>query len=272
MEKAELIIVDALEKIEQTIYDSPIPRLRTDDRLRMVNSDEISDMISDIKTQLPAEIRRANSILMQMEAKIQSASDYADKICKDAERNADETMLKANSNAQKAVNEANEYYDDKVATGDEYLAGKVREGDTYYNDRIAEAKEEAASIIEAANAERDRLISAHEVTIAAQQEAEEYRAQMAHRANQIFNNANKRADEILATLMGYLEEYYNNVQEGRNAREIKANEEPKRAEQPAQNTERRENEQGDDDDHPSFFDIFKRKRKPQNDSDFDDNN
>ncbi|MBQ2192226.1 MAG: hypothetical protein II409_07455, partial [Clostridia bacterium] len=226
MEKAELIIVDALEKIEQTIYDSPIPRLRTDDRLRMVNSDEISDMISDIKTQLPAEIRRANSILMQMEAKIQSASDYADKICKDAERNADETMLKANSNAQKAVNEANEYYDDKVATGDEYLAGKVREGDTYYNDRIAEAKEEAASIIEAANAERDRLISAHEVTIAAQQEAEEYRAQMAHRANQIFNNANKRADEILATLMGYLEEYYNNVQEDRNALEIKANEEP----------------------------------------------
>ena len=56
MEKAELIITDALEKIEQTIYDSPIPRLRTDDRLRIVNSDEISDMIADVKTQLPADL------------------------------------------------------------------------------------------------------------------------------------------------------------------------------------------------------------------------
>ena len=272
MEKTELVIVDALEKIEQTIYESPIPRMRADDRLRIVNSDDIADMIADIKTQLPAEIRRANTVLLQMDAKIQSATDYANKIAEDAEKNADETMLKANSTAQKTVNEADAYHDEKVATADEYLDSKVREGDAYYNDRIAQAKEEAAAIIDAANAERDRLISEHEVTIAAQQEAEEYRVQMAQRANQIFSNANKRSDEILGELMSYLEDYYNSISQDRKElqRHFTADPEPKRSEQ----RRRQEAEQAEEEDRSqpsSFFDIFKRKKKPtQNNDDYDE--
>lgn len=280
MEKTELIIVDALDRIEQAIYDSPIPRMRADNTLRMVNSDEIADMIADLKTQLPAEIRRANTILLQMDAKIQSATDYANKIAADAERSADETMLRANSAAQKAVNEADAYHAEKVASGDDYLAGKMQEGDAYYNERIAQANDEAAAIIEAANAERDRLISEHEVTAAAQQEAEEYRVQMAHRANQIFNNASRRADDVLATLMQYLEDYYNSIAQDRKALEIKQTEDDRKAEQSRQAAERRNEhrEEPEEDDEPergaipSFFDIFKRKKKPQsgNNGDYDE--
>ena len=79
MEQTELIIVDALDRIDKTIYDSPIPRMRADNSLRIVNSDDISDMISDIKTQLPAEIRRANTILLQMDEDGTGYLDYGDR-------------------------------------------------------------------------------------------------------------------------------------------------------------------------------------------------
>jgi hypothetical protein len=269
MEQTELIIVDALDKIEQKIYDSQIPRMRADDRLRIVNSDVIADMLADIKTQLPAEIRRANSLLLQMDAKLQSATDYANKIAADAEKNAEDTMIKANSAAQKATNEANEYYDEKVSLGDEYLANKMREGDTYYNERIAKAQEDAEAIIAQANEEREHLISEHEVTLAAQDQAEELRKKTIVRSNQVYNNAKKSADDVLATLMKYLEEYYNAIDADRKALDVKpAETEAKRPEQAArpqpQQGSRREAETDTDDNPPSFFDLFKRKKKPQN--------
>ena len=283
MEQTELIIVDALDKIEQKIYDSQIPRMRADDRLRIVNSDVIADMIADIKTQLPAEIRRANSLLLQVDAKLQSATDYANKIAADAEKNAEETLLKANSNAQKATNEANSYYDEKVSLGDEYLANKMTEGDNYYNDRIAKANEDAEAIIAAANEERARLISVHEVTVAAQEQAEELRKKTVLRSNQVYNNAKKSADDVLATLMKYLEDYYNTIESDRKALEIKPAETearqrydqaPARPSRPAHRED--DTEQDDEDDRnnpPSFFDLFKRKKKPQpadNNADYDE--
>ena len=271
MEQTELIIVDALDKIEQKIYDSQIPRMRVDDRLRIVNSDVIADMLADIKTQLPAEIRRANSLLLQMDAKLQSATDYANKIAADAEKNAEDTMIRANSAAQKATNEANEYYDEKVSLGDEYLANKMREGDDYYNDRISKAQEDAEAIIAQANEERERLISEHEVTLAAQDQAEELRKKTIMRSNQVYNNAKKSADDVLATLMKYLEEYYNAIDADRKALDIKpAETEAKRPDQPArpqpQQAARQEAEPEQDDNPPSFFDLFKRKKKPQSNS------
>ena len=277
MEQTELIIVDALEKIEQTIYESQIPRMRADDRLRIVNSDDIADMISDIKTQLPAEIRRANSILLQMDAKIQSATEYANKIAADAEKNAEETMLKANSNAQKATNEANAYYDEKITLGDEYLNNKMNEGNAYYDDRIAKANEDAEAIIAAANEERDRLVSEHEVTLAAQQQAEELRKKTVLRSNQVYNNAKKSADDVLATLMKYLEEYYSAIEEDRKQLEVKpAETESRRIDQAAKaqpQPRRQENEENEEEERiPSFFDLFKRKKRPQNadNSEFED--
>lgn len=265
MEQTELIIVDALDKIEQKIYDSQIPRMRADDRLRIVNSDMIADMLADIKTQLPAEIRRANSLLLQMDAKLQSATDYANKIAADAEKNAEETLLKANAGAQKATNEANEYYDEKVSLGDEYLANKMSEGDTYYNDRIQKAQEDADAIIAAANEERERLISEHEITLAAQEQAEELRKKTILRSNQVYNNAKKSADDVLATLMQYLEGYYNNIDADRKALEIKpAETEAKRPEQAARPQQpAKHDEEEEDNNPPSFFDLFKRKKKPQ---------
>lgn len=268
-DKVELIITDALDEMMDVIRRSPIPRFRTDDRLRVVNSDDIAEMITEIKTQLPDEIRRANSVLSQIDTKIQSATDYANKIAADAERNADDTMMKATSNAQKTVNDANAYYDTKVTDGDRYFEDKTAAANKFYDDRIAQAQDDAAAIIEQANAERDRLISVHEVTIAAQQEAEEYREDMARRANQIFNNANKRADETLSQLMGYLQDYYHSIKGDREKLLIVDDKNFRNPnEQPAQQEPAQTNERPD---APSFFDLFKRKRKPQEEDEFDNN-
>ena len=269
MEQTELILVEALEQIEKTIYDSPIPRMRADNSLRIVNSDDIADMIADIKTQLPAEIRRANTIILQMNAKLQSATEYANKIAEDAEREAEETTLRANSTAQKTVNEADRYHDEKTKAGDDYLAAKMSDADAYYNKRIAQADADAEAILRDANSERDRLISEHEITVAAQQEAEEYRRQTAIRANQILDNASNRADDVLGTLMKYLEDYYTSIEQDRKALNVQSKEsDPKPRPSQVRNAEARrpEPEADTDDDRgpaPSFFDIFKRRKKPQ---------
>ncbi|MBR5947909.1 MAG: hypothetical protein IKZ82_04560 [Clostridia bacterium] len=283
MEQAELIIVDALEQLMDFVDNSRIPMLRSGDRMRIVDSDAVADMIADIKTQLPEDIRRANSILLQAEGKIREATEYAERITAEANNNIEVLKNKSEAEANALKSEANAYYKDKVASGDDYLANKKKEADAYYRECVENAKQEAARIIEEANAQHELLVSEDAIVIDAQQRAEELRNKTILRSNQVYNNAKRSADDVFSALLHCLEDYYSAIEQDRKALDIKPQETEIRPQQNAQSQqptarrdiqqvedlEEEDLEQDDEDDAPSFFDFFKRRKKKDN-YDYDD--
>lgn len=285
MEQAELIIVDALEQLMDFVDNSRIPVLRSGDRMRIVDSDAIADMISDIKTQLPEDIRRANSIILQAEGKIREASDYAERITAEANNNIENLKNKSEAEAKAVKNDADSYYKEKVASGDDYLAQKKQEADAYYRECVEKARQDAARIIEEAHEQHEQLVSEDSIMVDAQQRAEELRNKTILRSNQVYNNAKRSADDVFAALLHCLEDYYSAIEQDRKALDIKPQETEIRPQQPtheARNQGRREIQQvedlddddyeNDENDSPSFFDFFKRKKKKHYDEeeDFDD--
>ncbi len=274
MEQAELIIVDALDQLMDYVDNSRIPVLRSGDRMRIVDSDEIAEMIQDIKTQLPEDIRRANSILLQAEGKIREAAEYADRLTAEANNNIEALKTKSEAEANSVKSEADAYYKDKVASGDDYLAKKKQEADEYYRDCVENAKQEAARILDEANERHEQLVSEDSIVTDAQRRAEELRNKTILRSNQVYNNAKRSADDVFAALLHCLEDYYNAIEQDRKALDIKPQETEIRPQQPAQGTARRDIQQVEDadeadyereeDDGPSFFDFFKRRKKKPN--------
>ncbi|MBQ4429680.1 MAG: hypothetical protein II871_07890 [Clostridia bacterium] len=279
MEQAELIIVDALEQLMDFVDNSRIPVLRSGDRMRIVDSDAVADMIADIKTQLPEDIRRANSILLQAEGKISEATEYAERITAEANNNIEILKNKSEQEANSVRSEADAYYKDKVASGDDYLAKKKQEADAYYRECVEKAKQEAERIIDEANAQHEQLVSEDAIVIDAQQRAEELRNKTILRSNQVYNNAKRSADDVFSALLHCLEDYYSAIEQDRKALDLKPQETEIRPQQNAQNHQpaaRRDIqqvedlddedfEQDDEDaDAPSFFDFFKRKKKKDN--------
>lgn len=275
MEQAELIIVDALEQLMDFVDNSRIPVLRSGDRMRIVDSDAVADMIADIKTQLPEDIRRANSILLQAEGKISEATEYAERITAEANNNIEILKNKSESEANSLKAEADAYYKDKVSSGDDYLAKKKQEADAYYRECVENAKQEAARIIEEANAQHEQLVSEDAIVVDAQQRAEELRNKTILRSNQVYNNAKRSADDVFSALLHCLEDYYSAIEQDRKALDLKPQETEVRPQQNAQNHQTAAKrdiqqvediedeyfERDDEDDAPSFFDFFKRKKK-----------
>ncbi|MBR3299063.1 MAG: hypothetical protein IKI64_07645 [Clostridia bacterium] len=282
MEQAELIIVDALEQLMDFVDNSRIPVLRSGDRMRIVDSDQIADMIADIKTQLPEDIRRANSILLQAEGKIREASEYADRITAEANNNIENLRSKAEADASAVRSQADSYYKEKVAAGDDYLASKKQEADEYYRECVERAKQDAERLIAEANEQHEQLVSEDSIMLDAQQRAEELRNKTILRSNQVYNNAKRSADDVFAALLHCLEDYYSAIEQDRRALDLKPQETEIRPQQsaPAQQNpqgNRRDIQQVEDldeddfeqeeDDAPSFFDFFKRKKKKHYDDD-----
>lgn len=286
MEQAELIIVDALEQLMDFVDNSRIPMLRSGDRMRIVDSDAVADMIADIKTQLPEDIRRANSILLQAEGKIREASEYADRITAEANNNVETLKNRSEAEANSVKADADAYYKDKVAAGDDYLAKKKQEADAYYRECVENAKQEAARIIDEANAEHEQLVSEDSIMIDAQQRAEELRNKTILRSNQVYNNAKRSADDVFSALLHCLEDYYSAIEQDRKALDIKPQEteiRPQQSSQSHQTSARRdiqqvedldeedfEQDDADDGDAPSLFDFFKRRKKKDNYGNEDD--
>ena len=270
MEQAELIIADALDRLLEVVDESRIPRLNSDGRMRIVNSDVIADMIADIKTQLPEDIRRANSIVLQAEDRIREATDYAEQVTSEAKKEAASTTAQAEKAAKITINEADAYHSEKVSLGDDYLAAKKREGDDYYRETVARAKQEAERILAEARAQHEDLISENTITIEAQKRADELRNKTVLRSNQVYNNAKRSADDVLGALLRCLEDYYAAIEQDKKALEVRPAETERHERIDDARRQKGNEADGEGDGRGStFFDIFKRKRRQHDDGDGD---
>lgn len=225
--KHERLLMETLDEIWQTVDESAIPRFKAA-RYRTVDSEEIRLLIDDFKNNLPAELRRANSVINEANTIIDDAEAQAKTLVSDAQKRADNIQAKVEHDTQTMTDEANEYRDNKIFEADKYYQTQTVNGDAYYNSKLEEAHTKAGRIVADGVAERDRLVSETEIIRVAEENAEkiindaknwadELRRKTIIKSNEVYTSAKESADTILGELMRYLGEYYAAVEKDRQA-------------------------------------------------------
>lgn len=225
------IIEDYIDELINYVWGSKTPFLGDSSRSRVVDAERIDDILNDLRTSLPENIRLANSILRE-EARIKElAHDEADRIVDDATRVAEKLNSDAGLEAQNTIDDANNYhekvtaeadryeaekhaasdgyYDARIQEAEEYYESRHADADGYYENKIAMAQEDANRIIADAEAEAERLVSESEITREANERAENLRRSTIIRSNKVYNNARQLADNVLEQLMNSLVNFYN---------------------------------------------------------------
>lgn len=235
-EEQTKLVEDQLNAVSDYVWEQKAPLWGEADG-RIVNAKRIDELLNDIRTCLPDDIRLANSIIREEEHIRERAHDESDRMVDDASRTADKIVSDANQEAQKTIDDANRYnseitasadeYDAKTrdaadsyeaerrAKGDEYYESRTGDADSYYERKIAMAEDDADEIIAEAKAEAERLISESEIMRQANERADQRRRDAVLWCNRLHSNARQMADSIMAELMDALEDYLNMVGEDR---------------------------------------------------------
>lgn len=166
----ETIITSMISRIQEAIDGSPIPKFGSAER-RIVNANQLQDMLVELKTSLPENVRKANSVLLEAGKMLEEAEEHAKSLVADAEQSAADIM--------------------------------------------AEAQDKADEIIAKAHEEREHLIDESEIMAEARKRADAIHRRATDSANRIFDNAAAYSDEVLGTLMNFLEEYYAMIEANR---------------------------------------------------------
>ncbi|MBR0135817.1 MAG: hypothetical protein IJM18_06425 [Clostridia bacterium] len=227
-------IVLSLEKInelEEIIESSPAPRFGGNTDRRIVDIDEIYNLLGDLKVTIPEDVRKADSIIGDAKNITAKAESYATELVDNAQARADAIISEAESKR---------------------------------NNIIAAAEAKAGSIVAEAEAQREGLLDEHDIIVEAERRADLLERKAEYNAKKVYENAKTYADGVLGSLMQFLEDYYEVVEINRNdlgvvpkpdfnesAAEAKAKEE-------AENNKAEEEE---DEGSDGFFGIFKRKKK-----------
>ncbi|HWR18647.1 MAG TPA: hypothetical protein VN608_03425 [Clostridia bacterium] len=125
IDSQNLKIFAILEQIEQTIENSPRPKIGGGNK-RLVDVDEIMDLMGDLKVTIPEDIRRANSVMLEAQNMTDNAADHARDIVEKAQRQADKLIADANSTSQQMVVKAKDEYERLVSEDEIYLEAQKR--------------------------------------------------------------------------------------------------------------------------------------------------
>ncbi len=109
-----LRIFTIISQIEQTLESAPRPKLGGGGR-RVVDVDEIFDLLGDLKVTIPEDIRRANSVLIEADTLLEHANQEAVEVVEQAQREAEELHKQSVAEAQQIRIVAEEEFEARVA-------------------------------------------------------------------------------------------------------------------------------------------------------------
>ena len=111
-----------MSKILQLLDNSPKPKFSGNgaDR-RIVDREELSALLDDLKNTIPADIKRASGILSERESTLRNAREQADDIVQKAQEEADELRSQAQDAAEKVYQQAVAEYKALVSENSVYI-------------------------------------------------------------------------------------------------------------------------------------------------------
>lgn len=121
----KLQIYKALQQIEQLLESSPRAKFAVGNK-RIVDLDALYDLLGDLKVSIPDDVRRANSVLTEVDTIISEADERAHNIIQSAERRASMTIDKATARSEQMLEEATTIFEQKIAEHPVYIEAQKR--------------------------------------------------------------------------------------------------------------------------------------------------
>ena len=121
-----LKIYDIIDQLEELVDNSPKPKLGGGATKRIVDVEEVFDLLGDLKTTIPEDIRRANSVMIEAENTIANAEDTARDTIEEAENQAANIIAEAQNKANLVLEKAREEYERLIAEDEIYQEAQKR--------------------------------------------------------------------------------------------------------------------------------------------------
>ena len=236
-------VVLSLEKInelEEIIESSPAPRFGGNTDRRIIDIDEIYNLLGDLKVTIPEDVRKADSIITDAKNITAKAENYANELVDNAQARADAIISEAESKKRNI---------------------------------IATAEANASSIITEAEAKREALLDEHSIVEEAERRANLLERKAEYNAKRVYDNAKGYADGVLGSLMQFLEDYYGVIEVNRNDLGVVPkpdfNQSPEEAKAKEEEAKAKAAEEEEEEEDEGFFGLFKRKKKKVEEEDPD---
>ena len=132
-------IYSIISRIEQVLNDSPKYKLGGGNK-KIVEVEELFDLLGDLKVTIPEDIRRASGIIAEESNILGDANEQAEETISKAKADAEDLMKQAQEAAEKVYNQSVQEYEALVSE------------ESVYQEAVARAKRMQEEAIENANA------------------------------------------------------------------------------------------------------------------------
>lgn len=231
-----VLCLEKISELEEIIESSPAPRFGGNTDRRIIDMEEVYNLLGDLKVTIPEDARKAESIISDAKNITAKAENYAKELVNNAQARAD---------------------------------GIISEAESKKESIITTAEANASSIIAEAEAKREEILDTHDITVEAQRRASLLERKAEYNAKKVYENAKAYADDVLGSLMQFLDDYYAVVEINRkdlgvvrkpdftqSPEEVKA-----KAEQEEMAAKKQAEEEEEESNNDGFFGIFKRRKK-----------
>lgn len=163
-------IYGIISQIEQMIEESPHPKFGGSAK-RIVDMEELLDLLGDLKATIPEDLRRANSLLVDSDTMLENARENAEELVLNARKEAEDVIKNANAQAERML----------------------RDAETEFEQRVSD----------------------HEILQEAQRRAQLLAKKAEANAIIVYDGAKQYADEVLADIQKFLNNYQNSIMANR---------------------------------------------------------
>lgn len=119
-------VFEIIAQIEELIETSPRPKLGGGGNKRLIDADEIYDVLGDLKVTIPDDIRKANSVMQDADKITTNAEDHAKDLVDETQAKVDKMIQDANERVARMRVAAEEEFEHRVSENEVYLEAKKR--------------------------------------------------------------------------------------------------------------------------------------------------
>ncbi len=119
-------IFTIIGQLEDMIERAPKPKLGNAANKRVIDTEEMIDLLGDLKVTIPEDIRRANSVMIEAQTMIDNADEHAREVVANAQEEADRLIAQAHANANDILEQARQEYERLVQEDEIYQEAQRR--------------------------------------------------------------------------------------------------------------------------------------------------
>ena len=118
-------IFTVIGQIEDLVENSPRPKINGATK-RIIDIEEMMDLLGDLKVTIPSDIQRANSVIVDAQSMIDNADEHARDVVNEAEASSERIIADAHANASAIIEKAHAEYERLVSEDEIYQEAQRR--------------------------------------------------------------------------------------------------------------------------------------------------